>query len=856
MKLMQVLSGLIYRKNKPVYWSPSSGTALAEAELEYMDDHRSTAAFVAFPILTMAAPALIKRKIFDDVSLVIWTTTPWTLPANRAVAVNEKLFYVVLECSFNENQTQRFLVEDSRVEYFKNHLKARFTDVTATVVIQMVSGASLIGATYGNPLIPGRPLPVVHADFVSSTSGTGVVHMAPGHGMEDYEVCNKYGITPFAPVDELGRFTEKAVPMQPDLFAGKFVQEDGVEAVLKYLEHRGQRFNTHFLLVTHEILHRYPIDWRTKKPVIIRATEQWFADVESIKGPATAALAGVQFIPDSGKSRLESFISSRSQWCISRQRAWGVPIPALYRTDDGSNKAVMDESTIHHIMRVIEERGTDAWWTDADDDRAWIPPQLEGSHVRGKDTMDVWFDSGTSWTLLNKRQSPEPLADVYLEGTDQHRGWFQSSLLTHVADQNGSAPFKTLITHGFTLDQDGRKMSKSLGNVISPDEITSGTLLPPLKSKKKTSENDKPSYDAWGPDALRLWVASSDYTRDIVIGKQVLQTVNSTLQKYRITLKWLLGCLDDFNASQHLSKASDNEMRLMDRIALHQLSQTSKTVHEAYLNYGFYKVSKTLEAYVNSDLSAFYFETLKDRLYTGTREDRVAAQAVLYHIFQQLLSMLGPITPLMVEETWKYAPHALKHVNVEPSIESSQETALDSFHPLRTAWKPYLAPWVDDAESTRQLERSIEEVTAVHGAMKAAAEKAREQKRMGSSLECDVIIETSPKKNQTNGHDQSFLNAASAQELASILVVSDVQIREGVFDESTEDMEKADAPVDEVWQYTAPIELRDGRRIGRVIVSRARAHKCPRCWRFVADEEDKPCNRCEDALRERENATQ
>lgn len=813
-----------------MYWSPSSGTALAEAELEYVDDHRSKAAFVAFPILNMAFPGLNARKTFDNVSLVIWTTTPWTLPANRAVAVNQNLFYTVVECNFandqSQGQTQRFLVEESRLDHFTNHLKSMFPQISPAIVMQMVSGYTLVGAMYANPLIPGEPLPVVHADFVSSSSGTGLVHMAPGHGIEDYEVCNKHGIQPFAPVDELGRFTDKALPHHPELLQGMNVQTDGVGAVLHYLEQQGRLYNTHFLLATHDISHRYPIDWRTKKPVIVRATEQWFADVESIKNPATRALDDVRFIPTSGKSRLESFISSRSQWCISRQRAWGVPIPALYRTDDGSYEVVMDGQTLVHIEQVFEERGTDAWWTDAEDETAWIPPHLQGSYMRGNDTMDVWFDSGTSWTSLPKRSGSR--ADVYLEGTDQHRGWFQSSLLTHVATQKAGAPFKTLITHGFTLDQDGRKMSKSLGNVISPNEIMNGTLLPPLKNKKKKSENDKPSYDAWGADALRLWVASSDYTRDIVIGKQVLQTVNSTLQKYRITLKWLLGCLNDFDPAHQPFETSEPK-RLMDRIALHQLAQTSKAVHEAYTNYEFYKVSKMLESYVNADLSAFYFETLKDRLYAGTRDDRTAAQIVLFNIFQQLLAMLGPINPLMVEETWAHTPDALKGTSNTIS------------HPLKRVWTPYQAPWTGDTARTKQLEQEIVGVKALHDAVKAAAEKARAQKKMGSSLECDVIIETPA------GEGKS-LSVGEAQELASILVVSNVSMREG----TQNGKQEIETEVGEPWQFTAPIESHDGTSVGRVIVTKARAHKCPRCWRFVAEEEGQPCDRCEDALQEQE----
>lgn len=327
-------------------------------------------------------------------------------------------------------------------------------------------GAELVGAQYTNTLRGKEavPQPVLHADFVSADSGTGMVHMAPGHGMDDYEVCTRLGIEAAAPVNDLGQFTSAAFPDDPQALAGKEVFKDGNIAVLSILGDN--------VLKTHNYKHKYPYDWRTKLPVITRATEQWFADVGSVKGHALEALSDVKFIPEMGRHRLESFVKSRSEWCISRQRAWGVPIPALY---DENGAAVLTDESVAHIISVINGRGIDAWWTDAADDPAWVVPGLEGSYRRGKDTMDVWFDSGTSWTQTDQQ------ADVYLEGSDQHRGWFQSSLLTHTsASGRPGAPFKTLITHGFTLDQQGKKMSKSIGNTIAPGQIMDGSLLKPV----------------------------------------------------------------------------------------------------------------------------------------------------------------------------------------------------------------------------------------------------------------------------------------------------------------------------------------------------------------------------------------
>jgi isoleucyl-tRNA synthetase len=447
--------GLIFRRYKPVYWSPSSKSALAEAELEYRDDHESTAAYVKYPMSSIPQWLVDQGVDVKKLNALIWTTTPWTLPANRAIAVHADLDYVVLEAG-----SEQLLIAESRLEHI---CKLCSLDLPKTGVSRF-KGSLLQGATYLNMFngLVSTPHPLILADFVSADSGSGLVHCAPGHGFDDYEVCMKHNIAAFAPVDDAGCFTDLAFPDNPKALTGKSVLGNGSLEVLKLLGDK--------VLQDHKYKHKYPYDWRTKLPVIIRATEQWFAAVGSIKDDSLASLEDVKFIPPSGEARLKAFVKGRSEWCISRQRAWGVPIPALY---DENGKAVLTERTIAHIISVIVDRGIDAWWTDAEGDRAWIAPGLEGSYRRGKDTMDVWFDSGSSWTQT------EGHADVYCEGTDQHRGWFQSSLLTHIsALGRQEAPFRKLITHGFTLDQEGRKMSKSTGNVIAPNQIMDGSLLP------------------------------------------------------------------------------------------------------------------------------------------------------------------------------------------------------------------------------------------------------------------------------------------------------------------------------------------------------------------------------------------
>lgn len=556
----------------------------------------------------------------------------------------------------------------------------------------------------------------------------------------------------------------------------------------------------------------------------------------------------VDFIPEKGRSRLESFTKSRSQWCVSRQRAWGVPIPALYRIDDGSHQAVMTSETITHIMNVIQERGTDAWWTDAEDDKGWIPEGLQGRYVRGKDTMDVWFDSGTTWTLLDERSDGRPLADVYLEGTDQHRGWFQSSLLTRVADSTAltgiqrqigvavKAPFGTLITHGFTLDQEGKKMSKSLGNVISPEQIMSGSLLAPAEKKVKglrSSPNLKPKNSGMGPDALRLWVATSDYTTDVTIGTQTLENVNKSLQKYRITFKWLLGALADYEPHRHDDRTTD--LSLADRLALYQLTAVSAAAHEAYANYEPFKAMKLLDNYVNADLSAFYFESLKDRLYAGLPADRLAAQTALFHIFNELIAMLAPVTPLMVEEVWQYVPRSFKHD--------------DAIHPLRREWTPFMQQHQRDMGMV--LTRQLEEVKTIHLAIKTAAEAARRAGKMGTNLDCDVEIHIPPSSDTAERPQSSVLTplAEREQELASIFVVSDFAICD-MLDDAHEMLDGVPRE-DEYgnWRFPAKLKLPWWNDEGLITVGRPLGNKCPRCWRHVVEEEKEGlCTRCESAL--------
>ena len=818
-----VKKGLIYRRFKPVYWSPSSRTALAEAELEYRDDHVSTAAYVKYPICN--APEKLRKKLLFDkkpVSAVIWTTTPWTLPANRAIGFHKDIEYIVTESAVHG----RLLFAASRLPEVEHQLK----EALSTIVI--IDGEELLGTTYNSPVFDttSSPRPFLHASFVSETSGSGLVHLAPGHGMDDYELCLKQNIPAFAPLDDKGCFTKLAWPEEADHLIGIDVLGAGNRMILDQLSHCG------YILGQHQYEHRYPYDWRSKQPVLIRATEQWFANVGNIQGNALHALDTVTFIPSSGKTRLEAFVKNRAEWCISRQRAWGLPIPALYHKE--TNEAVLTEDSVAHIISVIQERGVDAWWTDDELDLEWTPPFLRNSndhavYVRGKDTMDVWFDSGTSWTQTERHTNDDRhVASCYIEGTDQHRGWFQSSLLTFVAYQSGAmdqqvlpkAPFRTLITHGFTLDQEGRKMSKSIGNVVSPDEIMNGSLLPPTKKKVKGKWTE--FQDAMGPDGLRLWVASCDYTTDIKVSQTVLQAINGSLSKYRVTFKLMLGILA--NSHPRASLSGGDDFRRVHKIALRQLEKVSTSVHDHYRRYEFSKGMSEINSYINTDLSSFYFECIKDAAYCGTSSERSQVQHIICQIFVYLQQMLVPITPLLVEELWDYTPNEVKEWNPMP--------------PGQRSWNDLKLLSLEES-AKKQLDIDVNELMKARAAIKSAQELSRNDKNMGDSLQSYVLFanEAAPSGVANPALD---LLISYRNELEDILGVSKVSVH----DDRTLLSELSRAQ----WSYPVDFEM-FGQNV-KASVYEPQLAKCVRCWKYKAPVmekiEEALCERCESVVGE------
>jgi len=817
-----------------VYWSPSSATALAEAELEYNEAHTSTAAFIKFPITKLGTGLHRHTSIDPDDPLyaAIWTTTPWTIPANKAIAIGPEIEYVVLSTT----NYGRLLVAENRIEA----LKAALNDPAASVEASGITGEELLGTLYRHPLLPealAPAQPILSAGFVTSDGGTGLVHCAPGHGMEDYNLCQVHAIPPFSPVDNAGCFTEEALPHNPSLLTGKPVQFSGNKAVVNLLRESGV-----LLGLEEKYLHKYPYDWRTKQPVIIRSTAQWFADVHSIKDAAINSLEDVKFVPDSGRNRLEKTVEGRSEWCISRQRAWGVPIPAMYNEETG--EPLLTEESVRHIISVIEKQGdgVNIWWDKSLPEEIFLPESLRGEGkpkwVRGAETMDVWFDSGSSWATLRDALEPnlaregKPLADLYLEGSDQHRGWFQSSLLTKIASSDTSttptlntphpkptAPFGMILTHGFVLDEKGRKMSKSLGNVVNPQEIISGKY-PPLPPGSKKNIYGAGSSGP-GMDALRLWAASCDYTRDVTVGEKVLATVGEMLRKVRVTGRFLVGNLDDWDGRE----VPYEDLSKIDQYALAQLYRVNQAAREAYSSFTFNKAVSAISIYTTTALSSFYLNIIKDRIYSDATMSlsRRSAQTVMWHILRNYISLLYPLVPLLATEVWHHVPQELKK-DLPSGV-------------AEMGWYSPLEIWDNTA-----LCADFAMLEEVGRHVNAAVEMAREEGTIKVALETDITIQSPP-----HSHVSKLLSSYKS-ELGQMFIVSGVDLVASTGAEGSEEEGKLDHEPAGEWKAVLPdCRLENGEKV-TVVVRRARGKKCVRCWVYHAKKEGGVCGRCEEVV--------
>ncbi|KAF9402080.1 hypothetical protein BGX21_011323 [Mortierella sp. AD011] len=802
--------GLIYRANKPVYWSPSSQTALAESELEYKDDHKSRSAWVGFEVEkpTKALSDMLPKDA--TLQAVVWTTTPWTLPANRCVAIHPNLDYTLFRASNSASPNTVYLAATDRMEEMKKRFTLPAADETGTTsaqasleLIGQILGQDLVGATYKHPLT-AELLPFIAADYVTSDSGSGLVHTAPGHGMEDYKACLSLGIEAFCPVNNVGKFTAEA---GSDL-EGLHVQTDGTAKVLEILAEKGS------LIQEQAYLHKYPYDWRTKKPVILRATSQWFANVGSIKENALKASESVKIVPESSRRRLEGFIQSRTEWCISRQRSWGVPIPVLYDVD--TDEPLLTKASVQHIIDTVKEHGTDAWWTMTTEEL--LAPEYRNNgktYRRGYDTMDVWFDSGTSWTMIEEKM-PRPhlpfVADVYCEGSDQHRGWFQSSLLTSVA-LTGKAPFGTLITHGFLLDAKGYKQSKSLGNTVDPAVVINGG---------KNLQKDP----AYGTDVLRLWAASSEYTKDIAIGKTILTQVAESIRKFRNTARFMLGNLNGFKEDQQVPY---DDLSRLDKFMLAEVYQFSKNVNAGYDEFMFNKVYTQLQYFTSTTLSAFYLDVIKDSLYSDSEKSlqRRSIQTVLFHTLNAFTRSIAPLAPHLGEEVYEHYRDCF--VAPQPTV--------------------FRSGWLDAPESWNNLQLKEEFSVLKHLRSEAnqLLEQARAAKAIRSSLEAAIeiqVIESSnaaeDKTDRTSRSSLGQLLESYEKDLRNLFIISDVTLARP---------ESNDGAVKQTETNQENVFVRDVLvpRVGscRMVLRRVTMHKCPRCWTYTSPVEDTLCGRCE-----------
>ena len=761
-----LLDGSVYKGKKPVHWCPTCKTALAEAEVKY-EDHRSPSIYVKFKMIS-TPPSPLKGEgkgggdigdLFPSlkgkpVSVIIWTTTPWTIPANLAIALHPDFTYVAVDV-----KGEVYILAEGLLE----GVMGKF-GIKKYEVLEKFPGKRLEGLRCRHPYLDRDSL-LILASYVTLEAGTGCVHTAPGHGQEDYESGVQYGLEIYSPVDDDGRFTKDVL-----FFAGQFVF-DANDAVNQKLAEVGA------LLKTEMMVHSYPHCWRTNDPIIFRATEQWFIsmDKKGLRQNALRSINEVTWIPPWGRDRIYGMIENRPDWCVSRQRAWGIPITVFYCS--GCKQPLINPETVQHVARLFEEKGADIWFEEGADHL--LPKGTRCAQCGGNDftkemdILDVWFDSGVSYAaVLEIREELQFPASLYLEGSDQHRGWFHSSLLTSVGTR-GRAPYFSVLTHGFVVDGEGKKMSKSAGNVIAPEEVISKL----------------------GADVLRLWVAAEDYKDDIKISNEILKRLADAYFRIRNTYRFLLGNLYDFDPEK--DRVPYGELHEMDRWALHQLQKLISRVREAYENFEFHVVYHSVQNFCAVEMSALYFDILKDRLYTFPAHSagRRSGQTVLYEILKALTRLMAPILSFPAEEVWKYIP-------AEPG-------KAESVH--LTAFPEVQKEYLDDA-----LNERWERIWEMRAIVTKALEEARKEKKIGLSLDAQVHLHLPEKL-------FSFVQCCE-KDLKSIFIVSSVTLHQG-----------------------------EGEKELRVEVSRADGKKCERCWNYDVTvghhtEHQAICNRCVEAI--------
>ncbi|OIJ17760.1 isoleucine--tRNA ligase [Anaerobacillus alkalidiazotrophicus] len=685
--------GYIYKGKKPVYWSPSSESALAEAEIEYQDK-RSPSIYVAFNVKEG------NDAITGDEKIIIWTTTPWTIPANLAICLHPELEYSVVEVN-----GEKYIVASALLETLVKEFEWENYEV-----VNKVKGAQLENIKAVHPLYQRDSL-VILGEHVTTDAGTGCVHTAPGHGEDDFIVGQKYGLDVLCPVDDKGHFTNEAPG-----FEGLFYDQAN-KPITEKLKDTGALLKLTFMT------HSYPHDWRTKKPVIFRATAQWFASIKDFRDQLLTSINEVEWVPAWGETRLFNMVRDRGDWCISRQRAWGVPIPVFYGED---NEPIITDETIEHVSNLFREHGSNIWfeWDTKDllPEGFTSPQSPNGIFTKETDIMDVWFDSGSSHqSVLVEREELQRPADLYLEGSDQYRGWFNSSLSTSVA-VSGKAPYKGVLSHGFVLDGEGRKMSKSLGNVVVPNDV----------------------MKQLGADILRLWVASVDYQADVRVSDLILKQVAEVYRKIRNTFRFLLGNLHDFNPST--DRVALNDLPQLDRYILIKLNKLIKEVKSNYDHYQFAGVYNKVHNFCTIELSSFYMDIAKDTLYIQHKEhlNRRSIQTVMYEVLVSLTKLVAPILPHTADEVWPFIPGM--------DGDSVQLTDM---------------PQEDTTVYNDEIESKWDQVLVLRDDVLKSLETARNEKKIGKSLTAAISL-------YPNSEVKQLLS--SIDELEKLFIVSKAEI--------------------------------------------------------------------------------
>ena len=754
--------GLIYKGLKPVYWCPHDQTALAEAEIEYQDDPCTTI-FVKFPVRDDKG----KLGQYGDLSkmyFVIWTTTPWTIPGNLAISLNASFDYVLLQAPNGE-------VYIMAKDLCEGVCKQAGLDYAACQVLATLKGSGFELMTAKHPLFD-RDSVILNGDHVTLDAGSGCVHTAPGFGADDFFICQQYdkqGLTHIGvevPVNAKGVMTDVR-------YNGQYYAK-GNDMVVEDLEKEG------FLLCKENITHSYPHCWRCKHPIIYRATEQWFCSVDAIKKAAVEACEGITWHPAWGKERMVSMISERSDWCISRQRVWGVPIPIFYCDDCGAD--IVTPETIAKVSSLFREHGSNIWFEAEPKDllpEGFVCPKCGKSHFsKETDIMDVWFDSGSTWAAVaDEREYLKYPADLYLEGGDQYRGWFQSSMLTSIAC-NGVAPYRQIATHGWTVDGEGKAMHKSLGNAVSPDEV--------IKD--------------YGADMLRLWVASADYTQDMRISPEILKQLSQAYLKIRNTARYMLGNLDGFDPNNQIKP---QDMVELDCWAVSRLGKLAQTVREAYNSYEFHVVYRAVYNFCVIEMSNFYLDIIKDRLYCGDKSGRASAQSALFTILDGMTRLIAPILAFTADEIWAAMPHA-KADNAESVV-------------LNDMPDPAALPVLSEEEEARWGK-----VMALRNDVNKALELSRAEGGVKKNQDADLKLFFTPE-----GWKEFEALHVDESDLATVCIVSAVTLEQG----------EGEGYRGEEFEGLT------------VQVSPAAGEKCPRCWNHdvrigVPGHHAELCDRC------------